>query len=266
MKENAGYFMVICGALILSISASVLGISPGLFAAFDSPEGITGAFMLKLALFFLLEVLILFAIGRLSGIPALVSCDAINMMFLYLAQGTEFKVIFSATAVPILLLSATLAYYARAGKTLSGMLADMGIGRRDLAANIAFGVVGFVAIAALAQGLIFAADYLKIGDYGKTYEKLSTMPLLFLIIAVTLSPLAEELFFRGLLFQKYGYLASSAAFALAHWFYGSWVQVAAAFVLGLGFCALFAMRRSLIAPLVAHFLYNAALVFLLLYY
>jgi membrane protease YdiL (CAAX protease family) len=266
MKGSAGYFIVVCGALMLAISATVLGIAPGLFSALESPGGLHVDFLLKLILFFVLEVLVLFAVGRLHGFAALASCDAITMMFLFLGGNVEFKVIFGAIAMPLLLSFAVLAYFAQLGKTFREMLSEIGIGKEDIVINAAWGVAGFAAVALLANGLIYATNVLGIGDAGKTYDKLSSMPFLFLIVAVTLAPVAEEVFFRGFLFRKYGYLASSAVFAGAHWFYGSWVQIATAFALGLAFCALFAIRKSLVPPMIAHVLYNASFVYLLFYY
>lgn len=73
-----------------------------------------------------------------------------------------------------------------------------------------------------------------------------------------LSALAEEFLFRGFLQPRFGLIATSVAFGLAHlpqrrsllpW-------TLAAILMGFAFGALFEWRGSLVAPIVAHFLIN----------
>jgi membrane protease YdiL (CAAX protease family) len=265
MEEKAGYFMVLTGALLLAISASVLGIGPGLFSEFGSAGDPSFEFMLKLALFFVLQITVLFAIGRLSGLAALATCDIIALMFIALGISPEFKVIFGAVSVPLLLIFAPLAYYSKIGKTFIGILRELGIGPEELAINVGYGIAGFVAVVMVANLITLAATAIGVNDYSKTSEMMGHMPLLFLVMAVTISPFAEEFFFRGLLFRQYGYLVSSLVFALAHWLYGSWVQMLIAFAIGIVFCALYGFRKSLIPPLVAHYLYNISFMLMLLF-
>ncbi len=265
MKEKAGYFIVLSGALFLAISATVLGVVPGLFVSLEQYGGITPAFLFKVALFFLLQVGVLFVVGRLNGAAAMASCDIIALLFLYLSTGPDFRLLFGSSSVPLFLMFATLSYYGWRNLSARGMLEELGIRREGLGINLAYGIGGFIILLLLVRGLVFITDFTGIGDYAKASERLSGMPVLFFISAVALAPLAEEVFFRGFLFRRYGYLFSSAAFSAAHLFYGSWVQLLSAFAIGLALCALFSMRQSLIPPLVAHSLYNIAFVFTLLF-
>lgn len=75
-----------------------------------------------------------------------------------------------------------------------------------------------------------------------------------------LSSLGEEILFRGFLAPLLGVILSSAVFGLAHQMRGPsrWVWVAWATVAGLAFGLLYRLTGSLVGPLVAHALANAA--------
>jgi membrane protease YdiL (CAAX protease family) len=81
-----------------------------------------------------------------------------------------------------------------------------------------------------------------------------------LIAGFTLLPLGEELFFRGLLFQKfkkkYGWLAgalfSSTVFALGHNGYFSYTVMLNAFLIGMVLCYATHRTKSLIPAILAH--------------
>ncbi len=77
---------------------------------------------------------------------------------------------------------------------------------------------------------------------------------------LTVRVFAEEVFFRGFLAKHAGALVSSVLFALAHFAYGSVVEVAGAFALGLVLAAAFGQNKNLVPNILAHFFYN--LVFL----
>ncbi len=80
------------------------------------------------------------------------------------------------------------------------------------------------------------------------------------LLVAGLSSLGEELLFRGFLLPLVGIVASSVIFGFAHQMRGSsrWVWIAWAAVAGLLFGAAFRLTGSLVAPLVAHALTNAA--------
>jgi uncharacterized protein len=81
-----------------------------------------------------------------------------------------------------------------------------------------------------------------------------------ILLVAGLSSLGEELLFRGLLVPTIGVWLSSALFGLAHQMKGPsrWVWVGWATAVGLLLGAIFAATGSLVGPLLAHALVNAA--------
>lgn len=80
------------------------------------------------------------------------------------------------------------------------------------------------------------------------------------LLAAGLSSLGEEILFRGFLASVAGVVVSSLVFGLAHQMRGPsrWVWVGWASVAGLVFGLAFKLTGSLVGPLVAHALANAA--------
>ncbi|MCX6771262.1 MAG: type II CAAX endopeptidase family protein [Candidatus Micrarchaeota archaeon] len=111
-------------------------------------------------------------------------------------------------------------------------------------------------------------------DTDNVYGKVSLLPLPALILAFTLAPLGEEMFFRGFLFRwmgeklggwlrgkpqwAAGALLSSLVFALMHAPYGSVAEVAVAFAVGLALCAGVKRTGSLVPAVLAHAAFNLA--------
>ncbi len=80
------------------------------------------------------------------------------------------------------------------------------------------------------------------------------------LLVAGLSGLGEEILFRGVLLPLLGLVASSLVFGLAHQMRGPsrWVWVSWAALAGVAFGLLFRLTGSLVGPLVAHALANAA--------
>jgi hypothetical protein len=81
-----------------------------------------------------------------------------------------------------------------------------------------------------------------------------------ILLLAGLSSLGEELLFRGLLTPVAGVVISAVLFGLAHQMKGPsrWVWAAWATGVGLGLGAIFALTGSLVGPLLAHAIVNAA--------
>jgi membrane protease YdiL (CAAX protease family) len=81
-----------------------------------------------------------------------------------------------------------------------------------------------------------------------------------ILLLAGLSSLGEELLFRGLLTPAIGVVMSGALFGLAHQIAGPsrWVWVGWAAVIGAGLGSVFAATGSLLGPLLAHAIMNAA--------
>jgi membrane protease YdiL (CAAX protease family) len=81
--------------------------------------------------------------------------------------------------------------------------------------------------------------------------------------AVVIAPLGEEFFFRGLLFStakrfgrpRLGWVGVSLLFALIHWNAPTFLPL---FVLALGLTWLYEKTEGLLAPVIAHSLFNTA--------
>jgi membrane protease YdiL (CAAX protease family) len=180
----------------------------------------------------------------------------------------------SLPALFVVLIVATLGYvrlrYPRALRLLFGPRRP-GVG--DLAVAIGFGFGGFLVInllLSLALDTIAHTTGLELPEVQAELRRLAlnadTAPILF-VSAVLLAPLAEELFFRGMLFQslrthhglRLGMILSAAAFSLAHLepsVLATVLVTASIFPLGLLLAWLLARRGTLAVPVVVHGVFN----------
>ncbi|MBU1198091.1 CPBP family intramembrane metalloprotease [Candidatus Micrarchaeota archaeon] len=94
------------------------------------------------------------------------------------------------------------------------------------------------------------------GDLHRIESLLKTQPFFVLLIAVTLSPVAEEVFFRGYLQGKVGVLFSAAVFGMLHAVYGSVVEVFGAFGIALLLGTYVLNERNLYPCILSHALFN----------
>ncbi|MFA6908206.1 MAG: type II CAAX endopeptidase family protein [Candidatus Micrarchaeia archaeon] len=121
-------------------------------------------------------------------------------------------------------------------------------------------------------------------DTKNVYDKVILLPLPVLVLAFTLAPLCEEMFFRGFLFRKAsewvgrlmpagigmrgglpwaaGALLSSLLFAAMHASYGSYAELAVAFSVGAVLCIGVKKTGSLVPAVLAHAAFNFASVFM----
>ncbi len=186
--------------------------------------------------------------------------------------------------VSLLVLAATAAVYVRVRYpgALGRLLGWARPSGRDAVAGFLAGIGAFVVItlglgAALNAVARLAGFELPVvqEDFRRLAADPTSAPL-FIASAVVVAPLAEELFFRGMLLQairrRTGLATAAAvsalAFALAHaqqpTAAGNLVVVVVIFPLGLLLAWLFARRGSLLAPVVAHATYNLVQVVVLL--
>ena len=138
---------------------------------------------------------------------------------------------------------------------------DVGIGVAwGLAAFVGLNVVLGFLIELLAQlvGFRIPDTQVQLREIG---ENPSLAPL-FLLSTVLLAPLAEEVFFRGLLFQGLrrtlavwpAAMLSGLAFGLAH---GEVLAILLTGLFGISLCRLLAWRQTLVASISAHAAFNA---------
>ncbi len=96
-----------------------------------------------------------------------------------------------------------------------------------------------------------------------TISQLFQAPLVAVIFLMAFGALAEELFFRGIIFKELGKWPSILLFGFAHMGYGSIIEVTGA--LGAGIILFYARERnkSIFPGFVAHALYNLTAIFLI---
>ncbi|VVC03901.1 CAAX protease self-immunity [Candidatus Burarchaeum australiense] len=170
---------------------------------------------------------------------------------------------YTATAVlSVGFASSLFYYYARTGKDFTGTLRELGITRKRFVGEALYGV--FLTLAIYGCLLLMFAIYSRLGiaDSEKVVQVIEGVPLSVLLLAVFISPITEELFFRGLLAPRIGILGSSIIFAISHVTYGSVMEILNVFIVGLIFAWVFLSRRSLISPMVSHAIINATAVYL----
>lgn len=80
---------------------------------------------------------------------------------------------------------------------------------------------------------------------------------------IVFSALAEEIFFRGIIFTILGAVPSIVLFGIAHAGYGSLIQLAGAFAAGFILIRARAKYDSIFPGLVGHVLYNLVVIFVL---
>jgi membrane protease YdiL (CAAX protease family) len=109
---------------------------------------------------------------------------------------------------------------------------------------------------------------------GMTYASYSPFVMLWLVLSFTIGPIAEEIYFRGFLYNAFrarmpallAGLLQSLIFAICHVY--SPLQVGIVFLLGLVLTGVYAWRKTLVTPILVHIgvnLINAAMVLLMMW-
>jgi len=159
--------------------------------------------------------------------------------------------------IDLLLLLTPFVWLAVERKGLSESLTFLGLNKMPIVRLVSDCAWLFIVSMLLVALVGVVVSHFGFADEGQVAEVIKKQGAVALFLAVTLGPLAEELFFRGLLSKKYGILASSVAFGLAHYFYGSVIEVAGAIAIGLLFAWYVKKTDNLVAPVFAHCAYNA---------
>ncbi|MEW6036288.1 MAG: CPBP family intramembrane glutamic endopeptidase [Candidatus Micrarchaeota archaeon] len=176
---------------------------------------------------------------------------------------SENATLFGSAAIHVGLLSLALFFLWKGGfrKTLESVGFP-----GDIKTTAVFTVVtlGAVFTVLLVLGVIFLVA--GFSDQQKVSDKIGSLPLYMLVFAALAAPVSEELFFRGLLVQRWGILPSSLVFGLMHFAYGSVMEVVGAFSIGLVLAASFRLSKSITPPIIVHIVYNTiAIAFMRLY-
>ena len=109
----------------------------------------------------------------------------------------------------------------------------------------------------IAISVIMAfAGFNDLGKVGEVVQKLQESSPLFLIYLLVVRVIAEEVFFRGFLVKRIGWVSATVLFGIAHVSYGSITEIFGVLILG-GLLAKAYLRNGNIVPnIVAHMFYN----------
>jgi len=106
----------------------------------------------------------------------------------------------------------------------------------------------------IIASLIQFNDLNKVNETVKTIIEVSPFLMVYYLVVRVF---AEEVFFRGFLVKKIGIFGSSVIFGLAHFAYGSVIEVIGAFAAGLFLAYYFKKNDNLIPVILGHMAFNA---------
>ena len=238
-------------------------------------------------IFMTLTLLLAFALWQKARdqLPYLLDPDASPPPRVSLSDGLIAAMVFFVLQAIVMLVAGALLDYWRVGRNtgaavllafaVAGALTYLlmrsvyakaktqGVPRISSANNLPLlGVAAGLAAGAVALGYLYLADVTGFLDDAMSERRsFATLGLWVLPVALVAAPLFEEFIFRGLIFgglrRSFGLwpaaLASAALFAIVH----PAISIAPVFVLGLCAALVYERTRSLLAPMLAHAVYNA---------
>ena len=122
--------------------------------------------------------------------------------------------------------------------------------------NAAMLLIALIVISLLITAI---TSLFQLNDLDKVAERVKFLqqsaPVIFAYLLIV-RVVSEEIFFRGFLVGRIGWIGASIDFGLAHIFYGSIVEVFGAVVLGGVLAKAFEKNGNLIPNILAHMVYN----------
>lgn len=197
-------------------------------------------YLFYFAALFFLALTVFYTYGYYTGS---ISIDDANSIV-----SITFSMLFSTVVVSYLLIK---------GKTLSQVIKSLGLSRDKLNLKALFtGVKLFFVIFALEIITTLISIYTNIQLPTNVGMVLGTAPIYFLVFAVVLAPLNEEIFFRAFLVPRLGIVISALIFAVLHSGYSSVSEFGAALIFGLAAGYYYKKYGSLYATILAHVTVN----------
>ena len=130
-------------------------------------------------------------------------------------------------------------------------------------AGLGWGIVAWFGATAASAGVVWVLESLGIDAEPQAAERAIQIldPWLVILAVVILAPIAEEVFFRGVVFnawlreggRRWAFIGSSALFALIH---ASVVALLPIFLLGLALAWIYQRTGNLLAPIAMHAMVN----------
>lgn len=135
--------------------------------------------------------------------------------------------------------------------------------------RLVYGVLLFIGMIGVGIVMNIVLNLIGFNDSANAIHVVQELPLYLLVVAFTIVPVVEELFFRALLipaFGKYtnlwvGAILSSVFFGMTHAAYGSLAEIGGATLLGLVLAAYFVRKGDVLPCMVAHAIYNFMSIF-----
>ncbi len=194
-------------------------------------------------LFFALALLSVLVFAAVAGCGLFNACSALDPLFVYAGTG----------AIHLFLFSVAMFFLWKGD--LKSTLAGIGV-PGEPKYHAVYAAIGLSAILLALFMLGIFSLALGFNDEQKVSDKVMDLPLIILAFAVIVAPLTEELFFRAFLSPRFGIIASAILFGLAHFTYGSVVEVVGVLFVGLLLGALYRMSKSLVPCVMVHMAYN----------
>jgi len=163
-------------------------------------------------------------------------------------------------SLDLILILFPLIYYYFKNHSIKKSFEELGIkkiDKKELTKNsiqILAGLIAIMFAISIASSLIQVNDLDKVNETVKTIVEVSPFLMLYYLVVRVF---AEEIFFRGFLVTKIGIFGSSIIFGLAHFMYGSIIEIIGAFIAGLFLAYYFKKTNNLIPVILGHMAFNA---------
>lgn len=230
---------------------------------------------LGISIYYLITGFLLFLMSKKFGFRFALASAILSYIFIAIFAIDKF---FSSVVLSLFFFSASFAF---------AKPEELGLARENIFRTVLFGIIAFMVMLLVSFSAITLIKSQNVSDLENVQKALESAPTYILFLAVSFGPVAEELFFRGLLIGKIGMfitrnsalvrsrkearnikemslggaiialVISSAIFSLAHVRYGSWVELAGALVLGLFLGAVYLRTKNILVPIIAHLIYNS---------
>lgn len=186
----------------------------------------------------------------------------LTVYFFYLNATGKLGVIdtanYTAVTLSFIFSTAVISYLLLKGKRLGDIVESLGMSKRAFTGKIVMiGIILFFLLFLFEVIITFlsALSGVALPTNANVFE--ATAPLAVLLFAIFISPLNEEVFFRGFLVPRYGIFLPAILFAILHAGYASITEFVGAFTFGLLSGYVFQKTRSLYPSIIAHMLVNA---------
>lgn len=158
----------------------------------------------------------------------------------------------------LVFLFSVLAYLSSKRQSTIKMFDQLGLSRKALnKRTLLFAVALFLAIIGVEIGLGIFSSITNIPLPTNVAAALAGVPVYFLVFSVVVTPVCEEVLFRGFLVPRIGIILSALVFAFLHLGYASISEFVGALIFGLLAGYVFKKTKSLYPSIAAHALVNA---------